>query len=165
MRLVVLGKEDLPVIAEGAGDVVLLEELLFDPERPRLQERAVAARRDGQVRLEDPLELEEGLVVEADDVDVLNGDAGVFQAEVDGTGREGRIALHAREALFLACRDDFAVPEESGGTVVVVRRDAEDVCGFAQEPWPIGSVDGASATGIGGTPEINAIAGRVATIL
>ena len=43
-----------------------------------MQERAEALRRDAEVGLEDALELEQRLVVEADVVDVVDADAGLL---------------------------------------------------------------------------------------
>jgi hypothetical protein len=51
---------------------VLLEQLFPEPDRERHRERREAAEREGEVRLEQPLELEEGLVVEGHVVDVAH---------------------------------------------------------------------------------------------
>jgi hypothetical protein len=105
---------------------VLLEELVLHPHRQRGAERAEAARREGEVGLEQPLELEERLVVEGDVVDLGELRAGRFQAGADRLVREGRVVLLAREALFLRGGDHLAVAQQRRGAVVVVRGDAED---------------------------------------
>src|SRR5690606_39397959 len=74
-----------------------------------------------------PVELQERLVVERDPVEVGGLDPGAVEAVADGVPREVRVVLLAREALLLRRGDDLAVPQEAGGGVVVVRRDAENV--------------------------------------
>ena len=66
-------------------------------------------RRIGEVGLEQPLELDERLVVEDDVVDVVERDLAFAQAILDRVGREVGVVLLAREALFLRGRDDLAV--------------------------------------------------------
>ncbi len=91
MGLVVLG-EDEPLLvgsAEGLRHRPRQEQLLADPERQGLAERAEARRGVGEVGFQEPLELEQGLVVEADPVEVGGGQAGLGQAVVDGLRGEG----------------------------------------------------------------------------
>ena len=52
---------------------------------------------------------------EGDEVDVLGGDASLFEAEPDRFGRKARVVLLAREPLLLGSRDDLAVAEQRGG--------------------------------------------------
>src|SRR5438552_16241149 len=66
VRLVMLGVQDLPLVPEGAADLVAEEELFFHPQwacHPELRE---PAGRDAEVGLQHALELEAGLVIEAD---------------------------------------------------------------------------------------------------
>ena len=98
----------------------------LQPERDRHAERAEAARREGEVGLEQPLELQERLVVEDDVVDVAELDAGLGQAVVDRVRGKARIVLLAGEALLLRRGDDAPVLDQRGGAVVVEGRDAED---------------------------------------
>ena len=79
------------------------------------------------ISLEDALELEERLVVEADEVDLVDGDPLGVETERDGVARERRVALHAREPLLLGSGDDGAVLEQAGGAVVIESGDPEDV--------------------------------------
>ena len=53
-----------------APQQILLKQLLANPDRDRRRERAEAARREGDVGFEQPLELQERLFVEDDIVDV-----------------------------------------------------------------------------------------------
>ena len=76
MALMMLGEEEpmAPVDAPGQlaqflDEQALLEELLAAPKRHGHAERAEAGGGEGHVRLEQPLELEEGLVVEGHMID------------------------------------------------------------------------------------------------
>ena len=104
---------------------LLLKQLLLEPERHRHPERAEAARREGQIGFEQALEFQERLVVERNLIDLVETDAGLFEAVVNGAMRESRVVLLAREALFLGGRNDLAIAHERRGAVVVERGDAE----------------------------------------
>ncbi len=84
------------------------------------------ARRARDVGLEQPLELDERLLVEADVIDLRRRDAGFAQAVLDRLRRKRRVVLLAREALLLRRRDDAAVLDQAGGRIVVVGGDSED---------------------------------------
>src|SRR5690348_2879501 len=78
MAQVMLREEEalLPVHIRGEGlqllvQKPLLEQLLSQPERQRHAEGGIAPGREGEIGLQQPLELEEGLVVEGDVVDLL----------------------------------------------------------------------------------------------
>ena len=128
VRLVVLGEDDLPLVAssEPLRDGARQVELLLRPQRHELQERPEAARRVRQVGLQQALELQERLVVEADVVELLGRDAGLVEAVADGVDRERVVVLAAGEPLLLRRRDDVAVDDERRRRVVVEGRDAED---------------------------------------
>src|SRR5437868_10159247 len=97
-----LGEEDRArVAAEVAADLVAGEELLFQPDRHRGQKRAYAAGRDAEVVLEDALEFEERLVVEADVVDLPDVDLRLAQAVAHRLCRKLGVVLLTREALLL----------------------------------------------------------------
>src|SRR5262249_36638057 len=72
------------------------------------------------------LELDEGLLVEDDVVDVRERDAPLLQDEVDGETREPGVVLDAAEALLLRGRDQLAVLHQGGRGVVVVGGEPED---------------------------------------
>ena len=97
MAQVMLGEQQLAlpidVVAQRLqllDQQALLEELLLEPQRQRLAERGEAARREGEIRLQKPLELEERLVVERDEVDFGRPDSGGFEAGANGLVRESR---------------------------------------------------------------------------
>ena len=60
-----------------------------------MQNEPESRRGDRQVRLQDPLELEEGLLVEDHMVQVPGREARLAQAVVDGMPREPVVVLHA----------------------------------------------------------------------
>ena len=128
VRLVVLGEGDALAIGapEPATDLPGQVELLFEPLRHRVHERPEAARRVGQVGLEQPLELQERLVVEPHVVEVRRIDARLGETAGDGVGREPGVVLRAGEAFLLRRRDDTAIDEECRRRVVIKRGDAQD---------------------------------------
>ena len=127
----VLGEDDpAPVLAlELAADLARQVELLSHPQRHRLEKGPEAGRREGEVGLEDALELQKGLVVEADVVQIPRLQTGFAQAIRDRVGREGVVVLDAGEAFFLGRRHDLAIDHQRRGRVVVVGGNAED-CGW-----------------------------------
>ena len=103
--LVVLGEEEpLPVGSpEGFRHRPREEQLFSDPERQRLDERREPGGRVGQIRLEEPFKLEQGLVVEADPVQVGGGEASLGQATGDGFRRErGSCFLRVKRSSWAA---------------------------------------------------------------
>ena len=134
VALVVLG-EDVAVLrprAEAAAQLAAHVQLLAEPDRHRLGERPQADRREREVGLEQPVELQDRLVIEGDEVEVARRDACRAQAVVDGPGREVGVVLLAGEALLLRRGDDLPVPQQGGGGVVVEGGDAEDVGGHGE---------------------------------
>ena len=133
MALVMLGEQQpgLPVECRHdppqlVAQEQLLEQLLLQPDRQRLAEGAKAGRREGEVGLEQALELEEGLVVERDIVDAVDAVADARQAVLDRPAGEAGIVAAAREALLLGSGDDAAILDERRGAVVLEGGDAED---------------------------------------
>src|SRR5690242_10654024 len=123
-----LGVQDAPLVArECVVQLAVHVQLVLRPERARLEERSEAARCDGEVRLEDPLELEERLIVESDAREIVRRDPSGSEAVVDRVRGEARVALLSCEALFLRGRDDLAIAQQARRAVVVKRGDAEDV--------------------------------------
>src|SRR5262249_51385536 len=72
-------------------------QFLVQPQRHGLQERAKAARRIGKVSLQQSLELEQRLVVKTDVVELVDRQAGRFQAITDRLRRHGKVVLDAGE--------------------------------------------------------------------
>jgi len=109
---------------------VLEEQLLPQPDRHRHGEAPEAARRKGEIRLQQALELEERLVVECDRVDAVQGRLPLAQAVRHGVPREPRVVLLAGEPLLLRRGDDVPVRQQCRRAVVVEGRYAEDA-----HPW------------------------------
>ena len=104
----------------------LLEQLFLQPERDRQPERTEAARRERQIGLEQPLELDERLFVEHHVVEIGRFHAGLIEAIADRGRRKPRVVLDAGEALLLRGGDDAAVDDQRRGAVVIEGRNAED---------------------------------------
>src|SRR5690606_25871972 len=127
--------------------------LLFGPHRQRPAKLREAARREGEPGLEEPVELGEWLVVERDEVELRGVDARLAQAIRDGVGREGRVVLLPREALFLRRREELTVADEAGGAVVVEGADPEDVHRRAERAPSVRGGASARASGLDGHRE------------
>ena len=121
------GREAFHLLLQQA----LLKQLLLEPERHRHLERAEATGRIGEVGLDQPLELQEGFVIEHDVIDFVQAAPRLGQAIVDGPAGKAGIVLLTGEALFLRRRDDAAVIEQRGRAVVIERRNAENPHGRA----------------------------------
>ena len=127
MGFVVLGVQQFTVVLQGAPDLAIEEQLFLDPERARHAELGEASRRHTEVRLEDPLELEQRLVVEADVREIADRNGARREAVADCMDRKRRIPLFPRKPLLLGRRHDLAVAQQAGGAVVIERGDAKDV--------------------------------------
>src|SRR5919109_1014662 len=101
-----------------AQDLGALKKLLLHPERHGLAEGLEAARRKGEIGLQQPLELEERLVVEGDEIDLGGPSAGELETGANRVVREARIVLFAGEALFLRRRNDATVLEKRRRAIV-----------------------------------------------
>ena len=101
-------------------------QFLADPERQDLEERAEARRGVGEVRLEDPLELQQGFVVEGDVVEIAGRQSRLGEAVVDRVRREAVVVLLSAEAFLLRSGNDLPVDEQRRRGVVIERRDAKD---------------------------------------
>ena len=129
----VLGKEEtpLPVVGGGVGLELLLqqgllEQLLPEPQRNGHGEGSEPAGGEGQVGLQEALELEEGLVIEDDVVHLSEAASARLKAILDRMAGEARVVLLSREAFFLGCRHDAPVLNERCRAVVVESRDAQN---------------------------------------
>src|SRR6266480_8050822 len=81
-----------------------LKELLLDPDRQRHCKGFEPLWSVGKVRLEQPFELEEWLIVENDAVKLFRADPGFFYTVPDRVLRKTRIVFDACEPLFLRGR-------------------------------------------------------------
>src|SRR5438477_244349 len=100
--------------------------LFFHPQRHRFQERPESRRRVVEISFQQPIEFQQRLIVKADIVQLIRGDAGLFETITSGMQREIMIVFDAREALFLSGGDNLAVDHETRGRVMIKRRNAEN---------------------------------------
>ena len=85
------------------------------------------ARPVREVGLEQAVELEERLVVEADVVQVFRPEAPFPEAVFHRPGRELGIVLPAREPLFLGGGHDLSVDDQRRGRIVIIGRNTENI--------------------------------------
>jgi hypothetical protein len=133
MAEMVLGEQqaltDPPVRScrpEFLDQQILLEQLFLEPERHRFAERREAAWRERQIGLEQALELEEGLFVEDDVIDVFQADPPLVQTRGDRAMRERGIVLYTGKSLLLRRRENITADDQRGRAVMIKGRDAED---------------------------------------
>jgi hypothetical protein len=81
----------------------------------------------GEDGLEDPVELHERLFIEADVIDLVDGDARFAEAVIDGALGKSAVVFLAVETLFFSRGDELSVADEGGAGVVVVTGYAEYV--------------------------------------
>ena len=134
VRFVVLGEQQVPIeiAANRVEDHPVLVELFLDPQRAGHEKGPKPLGSDAQVSFKNSLKLDERLVVEADVVKIRRGDAGPVEAEVHRVFRERGVPLLSRKALLRARGDDLTISYQTGSTIVVERRNPEDVNGLAQ---------------------------------
>src|SRR5262249_22548359 len=97
------------------------EQLFLDPHWHCRQKAGEAAGSEGVIGLEQPLELQERLVVKSNRRQVLEVDARLLQNVPAGVNRERGVVLLAGEALFLRGSHNLAVKQQRRGAIVVVR--------------------------------------------
>lgn len=125
VRLVVLREYHSPLKACLSLYNLFYPELLFYPQRHRLDKRLESKGRVCHEGIEYPLELQEGLFIVGDVVDVLDRDAATFKAEPDGVGGEPVVVLFSREAFLLGRTDYLPGPDEARGAVMIKSGDTE----------------------------------------
>jgi hypothetical protein len=109
--------------ANGAFDV----ETVLHPEWPGAAEGGEPAGRDGEIRLEKSLELQQRLFVKNDRIELRRLNAGFCQTVTSRLAREAFVAFDAGKAFLLRRRDDAVPRKQASGAVVIERGYAEDV--------------------------------------
>ena len=116
VALVVIGEQQLLFPVDAVVDLQqmvaqhgFLEQLLLQPDRDRLAERLKAARRKGEIGLEQALEFEKRLFVEHHMIDVGRRQLAGRQAVANRGSGKARVVLPPRKALLLRRGDDLAV--------------------------------------------------------
>ena len=119
MGLVVLDEEDLPLILQLSPDDARHPELLMEPQRDSLGEGQEGARECGHVGVENPLELNEGLVVEPDIGEVLRGYAPLSQTVSYGVNGEIEVVFLSGEPLLRSSSQNFSIFQKTRSRIVV----------------------------------------------
>ena len=128
MALMMIG-EDQPgtrrpsqTAAQGPPHV----QLVLEPQRHRQAKTAEPRRREGQVGLQQALELGQRFVIKGNIVQVLRRDSAFLQTIAESLRGECRIMLDPGEPLLLGRGDDPAVDHQSGGAVVIESGNPQD---------------------------------------
>jgi hypothetical protein len=103
------------------------QELFFQPHGHGGKKRLETTRRETEVGFEEPLEFDKRLVIEHNVFEILDSDPSFVQTILNGMTWKTWIMLLSRKALFLRRRDDLAILHKTGGAVMVVRRDTENM--------------------------------------
>ena len=118
---------DTVCFGEFRADEIRHPQFFFHPQRHRLQERTESRRRVVEISFQQPIEFQQWLVVKADIVQLVGGDAGFFKTVTSRMQREIVIVFDASEALFLSSGYNLSVDHETRGRVMIKRRDAQNV--------------------------------------
>src|SRR5262249_39844526 len=77
------------------------EQLLLQPDRQGGDKRPSATRRKREIRLQEPLELHEGFVIEDNVAEVLDSTVRLAETVMYSMAREARVVFFPRKSLFL----------------------------------------------------------------
>src|SRR5580765_2730952 len=114
MRFVVLAKQNLALVpAEMFADVIAHPQLVTEPQRQRRQIGLQTARCASDVGFDQTGELDERLLVKADEIELVHRNTRLAQAVFDGTRRKARVVLPAGETLLLRGSDNSAILEKA----------------------------------------------------
>src|SRR5271169_4934431 len=123
---VMLGEQQLalPVEArrprpEPLANQVLLKQFLLEPQWQSYAERSKTARREGEIRLEQPFEFQKRLLVEHDIIKPVEGQGTLLETVANRILRVARILLFTGKALFLRRGNNMAVLDQRRGTVMI----------------------------------------------
>ncbi len=116
---------EVPDLRQLVQDQALEHQLLLDPDGHGREEGPEATRGEGVIGLEQALELEEGLVVEDDRVQLIEGEPGFLEAVGERVAGERRVVALPREPLFLGRCHDLAIVKNRGCRIVVEGRDSQ----------------------------------------
>src|ERR1700730_17670558 len=108
-----LGENDFALKVQLFLQLRLHPYFVFDPKRNRFQKRMNPARRLGEIRMQDAVELYEWLLIKSDVIEFRGCDAALAQAIVDGVAWESRVVLLSREPFLLSRRDDFTITHQA----------------------------------------------------
>jgi len=96
-------------------------ELLAQPTGNDVDEGAETNRRIRQAGFQQPLELQQRLVVEPDVIELIRAKVGRTEAEIDGLLWETGIVLAAAEAFLFSRRNELTIDDERRCRVVIER--------------------------------------------
>src|SRR5258708_36425902 len=125
---VVLAKENLfRRNGQVAQNMTFDPEFVTEPGHHGFAEKTERTRERGERRSQQPLEFEKRFFVIDDIFHILDRDTALRQTELNSLYGKTGIMFFARKPLFLGCRHDHTIPQESRGRVVVVTRYTQDI--------------------------------------
>src|ERR1700730_11639986 len=133
VALVMLGEQQLvlpvevgrPRFAQHAKKV-LLQQFLLEPHWQSHAERGKPPRREGEIGLEQPFELDKRLLVKNDVIELVESQAALVETIANGKLGIARVLLFAGKPLFLRRSNDMTVLDQRRSTVVIKGRDPEN---------------------------------------
>src|SRR5687768_18589062 len=135
MRLVVVGEEDVAVLAQ-AGQFVANGfpevELFSEPTRHHARKGRQPMRRNRQIGFQKARKLCDWLVVEDYGIKFGLRDAAELQAKIHRMRREAFVIFPSAETFFLSGGDDLPIAQKRRSRVMIVGRDAKNM---AHEHW------------------------------
>src|SRR5438128_587644 len=102
------------------------EEFLFQPKRHRAGKTDEAARREGQVRFQHALKLNERLFVEGDEGELIGVQAGFLQTIRDRGGWKSGVVPTPAETLLLGGGNNVPIHDQGGRTIVIEGGNSKD---------------------------------------
>jgi hypothetical protein len=106
---------------------MIYPEFLLHPQRHRFSEGKERFGECGEVRVENPFKFYNGLIIETDEVNLINRDAGIIETKIDSMAGEAVIVFDPRETFFLSCRQENAISNNAGCRIMIETRDTKNV--------------------------------------
>jgi len=102
-------------------------QFLFEPEGHTHEELLESAGRKGDERFQHSLKFQQGFIVKYHMVQVTGVDVGIIETVIHSVEWEPMIVFFTGKSFLLGGGEDFAVPQQGGGTIVIEGRDTKDV--------------------------------------
>ena len=121
MGLVVIGKDQARIgrRPERAPDRTPHVQLVPEPQGHGQAEAPKAGRGIGQIRLQEPFELGQGLIIEGYVIELVGAEPPLAQAISNRLRREARIMLDPGKPFLLSGRDDPTIVDQRRGAIMI----------------------------------------------
>src|SRR5215467_12379949 len=102
-------------------------QLVFKPDQHCHQIRPNSLRREGNIRLQQPFEFQEGLVVKNDISEVLRRGLAAPKAKSYSAAWKSCVVLFAAEAFLLSGHNNFSITQQAHCTIMVKSGDPKNI--------------------------------------